>query len=143
MTRFVLSVAFLVGAFLASAIVRDAMIAEASAKVVNLAIAAQAKFDISGEWTFDVQTDAGGGSPTFVFTQTGEKLTGKYKGAFGEANLTGTVTGKTVKFSFSADAQGTPISVVYEGEIESNSSMKGKVDLGGVGTGTFTGTRTK
>ena len=64
--------------------------------------------DITGEWVFDVQTDQGGGSPSFVFKQTGEKLTGKYKGAFGEADLTGTVTGKTMKFSFSADAQGTP-----------------------------------
>ena len=48
-----------------------------------------------------------------------------------------------MKFSFSADAQGTPLTVVYEGEVESNSSIKGKVDLGGVGSGTFTGKRTK
>jgi hypothetical protein len=106
-------------------------------------VSAQDKIDLTGEWTFDVQTEAGTGSPTFVFTQAGEKLTGKYKGLFGEADLTGTVTGKTVKFSFSADAQGTPVTIVYEGEIESNSSIKGKVDLGGVGSGTFTGKRTK
>ena len=101
------------------------------------------KFDLTGEWVFDVVTEAGGGSPSFVFKQTGEKLAGKYKGAFGEADLTGTVTGKTMKFSFNADAQGTAITVVYEGEIESNSSIKGKVDLGGVGSGTFTGKRVK
>jgi hypothetical protein len=101
------------------------------------------KFDLTGEWVFDVVTEAGGGSPSFVFKQTGEKLAGKYKGAFGEADLTGTVTGKTMKFSFNADAQGTAITVVYEGEIESNSSVKGKVDLGGVGSGTFTGKRVK
>ena len=106
-------------------------------------LAAQTKIDMTGEWSFDVQTDAGGGSPTFVFTQTGENLTGKYKGAFGEADLTGTVSGKTLKFSFTADAQGTPITVVYDGAIESNTSVKGKVDLGGMGSGTFTGTRTK
>ena len=106
-------------------------------------LSAQAKIDITGEWVFDVQTEAGAGSPSFVFTQTGEKLTGKYKGIFGEADLTGTVTGKTMKFSFNADAQGTPVTVVYEGEIESNSSITGKVDLGGVGSGTFTGKRTK
>lgn len=143
MTRRALAVALFVGAFVSSARAGEFLTTEASAKAVSPASEIQAKFDITGEWTFDVQTDAGGGSPTFVFTQTGEKLTGKYKGAFGEANLTGTVTGKTVKFWFSADAQGTPITVVYEGEIDSNSSMKGKVDLGGVGTGTFTGTRTK
>jgi hypothetical protein len=104
---------------------------------------AQAKIDLTGNWVFDVQTEAGGGSPAFTLTQTGDKLTGKYKGLFGEADLTGTVTGKTVKFSFNADAQGTAVTIVYEGEIENNDSISGKVDLGGVGTGTFTGKRTK
>ena len=107
------------------------------------AFAAQSKTDLSGNWVFDVQTEAGGGSPAFTIKQDGDKLTGKYKGLFGEADLTGAVTGKTFKFSFSADAQGTAITVVYEGEIVSNDSLKGKVDLGGVGSGTFTGTRTK
>jgi hypothetical protein len=107
------------------------------------AAAAQAKIDLTGDWVFDVQTEAGAGSPSFTLTQTGEKLTGKYKGLFGEADLTGTVTGKTVKFSFNADAQGTAVTIVYEGEIENNDSIKGKVDLGGVGTGTFSGKRTK
>ena len=105
--------------------------------------AAQAKFDLTGEWTFDVQTDQGGGSPTFVFKQTGEKLAGKYKGLFGEADLTGTVTGKTMKFSFGADVQGTAVTITYEGEIESNSAVKGKLDIGGAAQGTFTGKRTK
>lgn len=104
---------------------------------------AQTKVDLTGAWVFDVQTDQGGGNPGFTFKQAGEKLTGKYKGLFGEADLTGTVTGKTVKFSFSADAQGTPVTIVYEGEIVNNDSLKGKVDLGGVGQGTFTGTRQK
>lgn len=105
--------------------------------------AAQAKIDLTGNWVFDVQTDAGAGSPAFAFTQAGDKLTGKYKGAFGEADLTGTVTGKTMKFSFNADAQGTAVTIVYEGEIENNDSIKGKVDLGGAGAGTFSGKRTK
>ena len=119
------------------------LVLSALAVTPALYVSAQPKFDLTGEWVFDVVTDAGGGSPSFVFKQTGEKLTGRYKGAFGEADLTGTVTGKTMKFSFNADAQGTAITVVYEGEIESNSSIKGKVDLGGVGTGTFTGKRVK
>jgi hypothetical protein len=106
------------------------------------AVAAQ-KIDLSGEWVFDVQTEAGGGSPTFVFKQDGEKLTGKYKGLFGEADLTGTVSGKTMKFSFSADAQGTAVTITYQGDIESNAAIKGTVDLGGLGAGTFTGKRAK
>jgi len=106
-------------------------------------LSAQAKFDLTGEWTFTVQTDQGGGSPTFVFKQTGEKLAGKYKGLFGEADLTGTVTGKTFKYSFSADAQGTAVTITYEGEFESASSVKGKLDIAGQAQGTFTGKKTK
>ncbi len=106
-------------------------------------VSAQATFDLTGEWVFDVQTDQGGGSPTFVFKQTGDKLAGKYKGLFGEADLTGTVTGKTFKFSFGADAQGTAVTITYDGEIESNSAVKGKLDIGGAAQGTFTGKKTK
>ena len=102
-------------------------------------VTAQAKFDLTGEWLFDVQTDQGSGSPTFIFKQTGEKLAGKYKGQFGEADLTGTVTGKTLKFSFSADAGGQAVNITYEGEIESATAVKGKLDIAGVATGTFTG----
>src|SRR5262245_65948452 len=106
-------------------------------------LSAQAKFDLTGEWTFTVQTDQGGGSPTFVFKQTGEKLAGKYKGLFGEADLTGTVTGKTFKFTFSAAAQGTAVTITYDGEFESASSVKGKLDIAGQAQGTFTGKKTK
>jgi len=115
----------------------------ALALTVTAHAATAQKFDLSGEWVVEVQTEAGAGSPTFVFKQDGDKLTGKYKGLFGEADLTGSVTGKTVKFSFSADAQGTAVTVTYDGEIESDSAIKGKVDLGGLGSGTFTGKRVK
>ena len=114
-----------------------------AAAFLSVIVLGAQKIDLTGEWVFDVQTEAGGGSPTFVLKQDGEKLTGKYKGLFGEADLNGTVSGKTMKFSFNADAQGTAITVTYEGEVESNSAIKGKVDLGGVGSGTFTGKRTK
>jgi hypothetical protein len=104
---------------------------------------AQAKSDLTGEWAFDVQTDQGGGTPTFIFKQTGDKLAGRYKGQFGEADLTGTVTGKTFKFSFSADAQGQKVTISYDGEIESPSTVKGKLDIAGLATGTFTGKKVK
>ena len=107
------------------------------------ALTAQDKFNLTGEWVFDVQTDAGAGSPSFVFKQTGDKLAGRYKGTFGEADVTGTVTGKTFKFGFKANAQGQELNITYEGEIESNASVKGKLDIAGLGTGTFTGKRVK
>lgn len=106
-------------------------------------LTAQAKFDLTGEWVFDVQTDQGSGSPSFVFKQTGEKLAGTYKGTFGEATVTGTVTGKTFTLAFKASAQGQDLAISYDGEIESNASVKGKMDIAGLGSGTFTGKRVK
>src|SRR5262249_3632691 len=47
------------------------------------------KVDVSGAWSVTVETEAGSGNPSFTFKQEGEKLSGKYKGAFGEADLTG------------------------------------------------------
>ena len=107
------------------------------------AVSAQnSKIDVTGKWTFTVQTDAGSGTPTVTLKQDGEKLTGHYSSQnLGEAELTGTVKGQDVKFSFSADAQGTSITVTYTGTIENKDSMKGTVDLGGVAQGTFTAKR--
>jgi hypothetical protein len=101
-----------------------------------------AKIDLSGTWTFDVQTDAGGGTPTVTLEQKGDKLTGHYSSqTFGEQDLTGTVTGQSVEIVINADVQGTSLTVTYRGTVESKDSMKGEVDLGGLGSGTWTGRR--
>jgi hypothetical protein len=93
--------------------------------------------DISGKWTFDVVLDAGSGSPNFEFTQSGETLTGMYHGQFGDAKLTGTVKGDKVEFTFSSDAG----SAKYSGTILDDKKMKGTVDYGEAGKGTFTASK--
>jgi hypothetical protein len=102
-------------------------------------IAAQggSKIDVTGKWAFSVETSAGAGAPTMNFKQDGEKLTGHYTGTFGEADLTGTVKGADIAFSFSVDAQGTKISEVYTGTVDKD-AMKGKIVIEGLGEGTFT-----
>ena len=103
--------------------------------ILGLSLAASAA-DISGAWSFTVETDAGSGNPSFTFKQDGEQLTGTYKGQLGEAKLQGKVSGKNVEFSFEVDP-GEKIKVVYTGTIESDTSMKGKVVLGTMGQGTW------
>ena len=93
--------------------------------------------DVTGKWNATVETDAGTGSPKFVFVQTGEALTGTYEGMLGEAKLTGTVKGDAIEFSFTASAQGENVKVNYKGTVTGN-KMKGKVDLGSLASGTFT-----
>src|SRR5580704_18321564 len=114
------------------------IIARMKTLVLFFALAALALgADISGKWTFEVVLDAGSGSPTFEFTQTGDTLTGMYHGQFGDAKVTGTVKGDKVEFSFGSDA-GT---AKYAGTLEGANKMKGTVDYGEVGKGTFTATK--
>lgn len=96
--------------------------------------------NVTGTWLFDVQTGAGGGQPTITFKQDGEKLTGHYSSqTLGEADLTGTVKGNAITFTFNASAQGQQIDVNYAGTVEGD-AMKGTVNMaGGQLTGTFTG----
>ena len=118
--------------FLAVVIVALGMLASAQ-------LVAQAT-NVTGEWLFNVTTDQGGGTPTITFKQDGEKLTGKYAGQLGNADLTGTVKGNAIHFTFTIDAQGQPAPVTYDGTVEKN-TMKGKLDIGGMVNGTFTATK--
>jgi hypothetical protein len=95
--------------------------------------------DVTGKWTFNVVLDAGSGSPTFVFKQAGEKLTGTYTGTLGTAELTGTVKVDAIEFSFEAAVADQKGKVVYTGKIEAADKMKGDVDYSGLGKGTWTG----
>lgn len=99
------------------------------------------KVDVTGKWAFQVETDQGSGTPTMEFKQEGEKLTGRYVGQFGQADLTGTVKGQTIDFTFTVDIQGNSIQEHYNGTVESKDSMKGKVELVGVAQGSFTAKR--
>ena len=96
------------------------------------------KVDVTGTW--DVQIEIGGaqGTPVFTLKQDGEKLTGKYKGQFGEADVTGKVKDAEIEFSF--EAQGAKI--VYTGTVDKD-TMKGKADYAGQATGEWTAKKKK
>ena len=110
------------------------------ALLVVSTVAAQQKLNITGKWVFEVQTDAGTGTPTVTFKQDGEKVTGHYSSmTLGEADLTGTLKGQALTFNFQADLQGQAVPVTYVATVDSNTTMKGTIDIGGAATGTFTG----
>jgi hypothetical protein len=97
----------------------------------------ESKVDVTGTWSFQVETGAGTGTPTMTFKQEGEKLTGHYSGQLGEAPLNGTVKGTAVEFAIDVEVQGTAVHIVYSGKVEKD-SMKGTVKLADFGEGTFT-----
>ena len=111
-----------------------------AAVAIVAAVNAQA-IDVTGDWTFNVETGMGSGTPAITFKQTGEALTGTYAGTLGSANFKGTVKGNAIDFSFEIEAQGQTVDVHYKGMVEKD-TMKGDVTMaGGQLNGTFTGKR--
>lgn len=96
---------------------------------------ALAESDVTGKWLLTVSLgDGQGGDATFDLKQEGEKITGTYSGAVGEAEVTGMVKGDEVEFSFESQAG----KVSYKGKV-SGETMEGTCDYGQFGSGTFKG----
>src|SRR5262249_38179960 len=120
------------------------------AKTIVLAVApllagsvtfqAQSKTDVTGKWVLEVTTQAGGTTmPEVTLKQEDEKITGHYTSqALGDANVTGTINGQQIEFSFNVEAQGFGLHVIYTATVDGN-TLKGKISLGELGDGTFTG----
>lgn len=87
------------------------------------AVAADEKVDVTGVWNVEIEIAGQTGMPVFTLKQDGEKITGKYKGQFGDADVTGKVKGNEIEFSF--EAQGAKIT--YTGTVDKD-TMKGKAN---------------
>lgn len=96
--------------------------------------------DISGTWSASVVLDAGSGTASFVLKQDGDKLSGTYSGALGEAKVTGSVKGDEVEWTFETEDAGK---VVYKGKLEGAAKIKGNVEYGQLGMGNFSAEKTK
>ena len=94
--------------------------------------------NVSGNWKLTFETPNGPAGPSVVLKQEGEKLTGTYKGRFGESPLEGVVKGTEIKFTVKVNAQGQEVLVEYAGTVDGD-KMKGKVKFGEMGEADFTG----
>ena len=108
----------------------------AAVAFTGTAFAADAK--VAGEWDFTVESANGPGTPHFSLKQDGSAVSGNYKGAFGEAPVTGMIKGNDLSLVIKISAQGQELLVTYTGVVD-GSTVKGKVTLGDMGEGTFTG----
>lgn len=108
------------------------------AALLALPLVAYAATDITGTWNARVDLGGQGGTPTFVLKQDGEKITGTYSGALGDADIKGTVKDNAVTLEF--EVQGAIIR--YEGKVSADGTkMEGTCDYGGQASGTFTATK--
>ena len=114
--------------------------------VVSLALgstaaAAQQKSDVTGKWSFAVVTENGTGTPTVTFKQEGEKLSGTYESVrLGLRALEGTIKGDSIRFVLKGSADGMP-DLTFAGILLDANNVKGTLEMGGMGSATFTGKR--
>jgi hypothetical protein len=94
---------------------------------------------MTGTWALETHHSAGVSTPTVTITQTGEKLTGKYVGSYGESELTGSIKGQEFTFTVEIGTE-QKVEVVYTGTLDGN-SIRGAMTMGEMGEGTFTGKR--
>lgn len=100
------------------------------------------KLDITGKWSFTVQSDVGTGTPTVTFKQAGDSLSGRYSSqSLGERDFTGTLKDGKIAFSFTAESGGQAFTMSFAGTMDGKDAMKGSIDFSGFATGTFTGKR--
>ncbi len=104
----------------------------------SVAMAADEKVDINGFWELEVESPSGSGTPTMDLKEADGKISGGYVGALGETDVTGTLKGS--KFTIKFDAAG--MDIIYKGKVAGD-TMKGSVDLGPYGMGTFKGKKKK
>ena len=82
---------------------------------------------MSGLWAFDIGRDGVTTPITFLFKQEGDRLTGKFIGAFGDPPLDGKVTGNELKFSYKVPVPDGELTLIFSGIIEKG-LMKGSAE---------------
>ena len=100
------------------------------------------KIDITGAWEMSVESPQGAMTITANYKQEGEKLTGNHVSEMGEAPLTGTVIGNQITYTLALDMGGQEMKLVHKATVEGD-IIKGTVDLGEMGSMTWTAKRKK
>ncbi len=96
--------------------------------------------DVSGTWDMAVESQQGTAHPTIVLKQSGEKITGTYRGRMGETSLEGTIRGDRIRFSVTLKFQDQPITITYSGTVQ-NDTMRGTAQFGDSGSGSWSASR--
>ena len=100
--------------------------------------------DVTGKWSFTVESPAGTGTPTITFKQQGDSISGRYSSkSLGEKDFTGTLKDGKIRFSFDAESGGQAFTMMFDGALEGADAMKGSIDFSGMATGAFSGKRQK
>jgi hypothetical protein len=97
----------------------------------------------AGKWDVVVKTPGGDFPATANLTDEGGKLSGTFGSQMGEVPVNGTVEGKSMKLTMSAQTPNGPMTVVLTGDLDGDSIVNGKADIEGMGQMEWTAKRIK
>ena len=107
---------------------------------VAFAQAQDSSSPITGKWKVHASIAGNDNDALCTFTQTGNDLSGTCAAAMGSTKITGKRDGKKVTWSYNSEYNGTPLTVKYDGTLDSGKIAGGvTVDPFGA-TGDFTAT---
>jgi hypothetical protein len=96
-----------------------------------------------GKWDVMLQTPQGDFPASATIKVDAGKLTGTFGSQMGEVPLNGTVEGKLLKFTMTAQTPQGDMSVAMTGELDGDSIVNGKADISGLGQLAWTAKRAK
>jgi hypothetical protein len=86
----------------------------------------------AGKWDVTFKTPQGDFPGTATISVDGDKLTGTFGSQMGEAPVSGTMTGKTVKLKLQAQTPQGEMQVEMTGDIDGDTIVNGKADVMGM-----------
>jgi hypothetical protein len=104
------------------------------------AVTTAAAQNITGEWDASMNTPGGPRAFKVIFKQEGSALTGTVKRPSGDSPLTGTIDGSAVKFSYSIEYGGNPITMAVTAKLVGD-EMSGDINIASQMNEAFTAKR--
>ena len=106
-----------------------------------VAVPAAAQTSVAGDWEVTIVSPQGTSTAQATLKQDGDKVSGVLRNPMGELPFeNGTLTGDELKFLFTINFQGTPLSITLIGKVN-GSTIDGKADFGGMAEGEWTAKR--
>jgi hypothetical protein len=97
----------------------------------------------AGKWDIMLKTPQGDFPASATMAVDAGKISGTFGSQIGEVPLTGTVEGKMLKLSMTAQTPQGDMSVALTGELDGDSIVNGKADISGLGQMEWTAKRVK
>jgi hypothetical protein len=112
--------------------------------VVAIVAAAPLFADVTGKWQVAISVSGNDREQSCSFTQKEAELTGNCATEGGSVQITGKVEERKITWTYKANYQGSPLTVVFRGNLESATKITGTVVAEELGfEGQFTATPSK